>query len=143
MANSTSRVSVYFGFILIAFCWCSYRHPLSAQTVTGTILGTVQDQQGAVVAKANVSARNLETGTVRSAISDDGGNYRISSVPAGSYEISSSASGFKTEVRSGVLVTVGGDVSINFSLTVGAISEKVEVTGEAAQVDTASSTMGG
>src|ERR1700674_1501072 len=100
---------------------------LRAQTVSGTILGVIQDQQGAVVAKAEVSARNLETGAVRKTISDSNGSYRISSVPAGSYEVSSSAAGFKTEVRSGVVVTVGGDVGVNFSLTIGAISEKVEV----------------
>src|SRR5438874_1998139 len=81
---------------------------LRAQTVSGTILGIVQDQQGAFIAKADVSARNVDTGAVRTAVTDDKGTYRISSVPAGSYEVSSSAPGFKTEVRSGILVTVGG-----------------------------------
>src|SRR5206468_6796364 len=60
-----------------------------------------------------------------------------------SYEVSASIAGFKTEVRSGVVVTVGGDVSVNFSLSIGAISEKVEVTAEATQVDTSSSALGG
>src|SRR4029077_11087198 len=65
------------------------------------------------------------------------------SVPAGSYEVSASVAGFKTEVRSGIVVTVGADVGVNFSMTVGAVSEKVEVTGEAPQVDTSSSALGG
>jgi hypothetical protein len=69
--------------------------------------------------------------------------YRITSVPAGSYEVSAAIAGFKTEVRSGISVTVGSDVAVNFSLTVGAISDKVEVTAEAAQVDASSSTLGG
>jgi len=56
--------------------------------------------------------------------------------------VSASIAGFKTEVRTGINVTVGSDVAVNFSMTVGAVSEKVEVTAEAAQVDTASSTMG-
>jgi len=116
---------------------------LRAQTVSGTILGIVQDQQGAVIGKAEVSARNLETGAVRKTNADDSGAYRITSVPAGSYEVSASIAGFKTEVRSGISVTVGSDIAVNFSLTVGAVTEKVEVTGEASQVDTSSSAMGG
>ena len=69
--------------------------------------------------------------------------YQITSVPAGSYEVTASIAGFKTEVRSGISVTVGSDVAVNFSLTVGAVSEKVEVTAEAPQVDASSSTLGG
>ena len=114
-----------------------------AQTVSGTILGVVQDQQGAVVAKAEITAKNAETGAVRTTIADETGNYRIISVPVGPYEVSASAPGFKTEVRSGAVVTVGADVSVNFSLTVGAITEKIEVTGDAAQVDTTTATLGG
>src|SRR5262249_37559275 len=116
---------------------------LRAQTVNGTILGIVQDQQGAVIGKVNVSAKSLDTGAVRTAVTDDGGNYRIPSVPAGTYEVTATASGFKTEVRSGITVTVGGDVNIPFSLTVGAITEKVEVTGEATQIDVSSSALAG
>lgn len=128
---------------LATICLFARVAPLCAQTVSGTILGVIQDQQGAIVANADVSARNLETGAVRNTTADDSGNYRISSVPAGSYEISASKAGFKTEVRNGVVVTVGADVSVTFSLSVGAVSDKVEVTGEAAQVDTASSTLSG
>src|SRR4029079_19498145 len=118
-------------FALAAICLCAIVSPLSAQTVSGTILGVVQDQQGAAIPKVDVSARHLETGAIRKATSGDNGEYRISSVPAGAYEITASAPGFKTEVRTGIVVTVGGDVAVNLSLTVGAISEKVEVTGEA------------
>lgn len=133
----------FIGGVLATVCLFLWQTDVRAQTVSGTILGVIQDQQGAAIANADVSARNLETGAVRKASADGNGNYRISSVPAGSYEISASSSGFKTEVRSGVVVTVGGDVGVNFSLTVGTINEKVEVTGEAPQVDTASSTLGG
>src|ERR1700688_2592674 len=116
---------------------------LLAQTVSGTILGQIQDQQGAAIGKAEITVRSLDTGAIRKATADDSGAYRITSVPAGSYEVSASIAGFKTEVRNGISVTVGADVAVNFSLTVGAVSEKVEVTAEAPQVDTASSTLGG
>jgi hypothetical protein len=117
--------------------------PLPAQTVSGTILGQIQDQQGAVIGKAEITARSLDTGAVRKTVADDMGVYRITSVPAGSYEVTASIAGFRTEVRSGISVTVGSDVAVNFAMTVGAVSEKVEVTAEAAQVDTSSSALGG
>ena len=117
--------------------------PVHAQTVGGTILGIVQDQQGGAIGKAEVSARSLDTGAIRKTTTEDNGEYRIASIPAGSYEISITAPGFKTDVRSGIAVTVGADVGVNFAMTVGAVSEKVEVTAEAAQVDTSSSAMGG
>jgi hypothetical protein len=116
---------------------------VQAQTVSGTILGQIQDQQGASIGRAEVTAKSLDTGAIRKATADDSGAYRITSVPAGSYDVSASIAGFKTEVRSGISVTVGADVAVNFSLTVGAVTEKVEVTAEAAQVDASSSTLGG
>src|SRR4029079_17080457 len=98
---------------------------------------------GGSIPKVEVSARSLDTGQVRKTVSEDNGQYRITSVPAGSYEVTAGAAGFKTEVRSGIIVTVGADVSVPFSLTVGAITEKVEVIGEAPQVDPSSSALGG
>ena len=115
----------------------------NAQTVYGTLLGTVQDQQGAVVPHAEVSARNLETRAVRTVVTDSNGAYRISSVPAGPYQVLASASGFKTELRSGVSVTVGADIKVDFVLSVGAVTEQVTVSGELPQVDAITSTMGG
>src|ERR1700686_2899192 len=102
MVDHSSRLVLFISFALAGTYWCFNPSDLLAQTVSGTILGVVQDQQGAVIAKAEVSARNLDTGAVRTALSDDNGTYRISSVPAGPYEVSAAAAGFKTEVRSGV-----------------------------------------
>src|ERR1051326_5348503 len=143
MFQNRRRSSVLVAFAVAAsYLWVS-PGSLEAQTVSGTILGQIQDQQGASIGKVEVSARNVDTGAVRTAMTDDAGAYRITSVPAGSYEVSASIAGFKTEVRSGINVTVGSDVAVNFALTVGAISEKVEVTAEAPQVDASSSTLGG
>src|SRR3984893_15228062 len=143
MVNHSSRLVFFLGFVLAASFLCINRASLHAQTVSGTILGVVQDQQGGAIGKADVTARSLDTGAIRKATSEDNGEYRITSVPAGSYEITITAPGFKTEVRSGIAVTVGADVGVNFAMTVGAVNEKVEVTAEAPQVDTSSSGMGG
>ena len=137
MGKNMFRVVMCTSLVLAAM------YSVRAQTVSGTILGLIQDQQGAVVAKTEVTTRNLETGAVRKTNADDNGTYRIFSIPAGPYEVSASAPGFKTEVRTGIAVTVGSDISVNFSLTVGAISEQVQVTGDAPQVDAFSSTLGG
>ncbi len=143
MVNYISRVVLFVSFVFAASFLCLTPARLHAQTVSGTILGTVQDQQGAVIGKANVSAKSLDTGAVRTATSEDNGSYRIASVPAGSYEVSATAPGFKTDVRTGIVITVGAEQAANFSMTVGAVSEKIEVTADAAQVDTSSSTLAG
>src|SRR5438094_3059476 len=137
MGKNMFRVVMCTSLVLAAM------YSLRAQTVNGTILGLIQDQQGAVVAGAEVTARNLETGAVRKTNADDNGTYRIFSIPAGPYAVSASLPGCKTEVRTGIVVTVASDIAVNFSLTVGAISEEVQVTGEAPQVDAFSSTLGG
>src|SRR5204863_10094721 len=77
-------------------------YSLRAQTVSGTILGLIQDQQGAVVAKTEVTARNLDTGAVRNSTADDSRAYRIFTVPAGPYEVSASPPGLQPEVPTGL-----------------------------------------
>ncbi|PYR96963.1 MAG: hypothetical protein DMG12_25135, partial [Acidobacteria bacterium] len=115
-----------------------------AQTVAGRIIGTIRDSQGAVIPGATVSAKSLETGAERTTVSDDSGGFNITSVPAGSYEVTASLAGFQKEVRSGVTLTVGAALRVDFTLKVGALQqEEVVVTGEAPQVDTTTSTMSG
>src|ERR1700675_373983 len=143
MVDRTSRLVFFISFAFAASYWCVNPASLQAQTVSGTILGQIQDQQGAAIGKAEITARSLDTGAIRKATAEDHGSYQLTSIPAGSYEVSASIAGFKTEVRSSISVTVGSDVAVNFSLTVGAVSEKVEVTAEAPQVDATSSTLGG
>src|SRR6267142_2938441 len=141
--NRMEKTSVgknMFRVVMCASLVLAAMYSLRAQTVSGTILGRIQDQQGAVVATTEVTARNLETGAVRKTNADDNGTYRIFSIPAGPYEVSASAPGFKTEVRTGIAVTVGSDISVNFSLTIGAISDQVQGTAEAPQVEDRKST---
>src|ERR1700676_634966 len=143
MVDRTSRLVFFISFAFAASYLCVNPPSLHAQTVSGTILAQIQDQQGAAIGKTEIAARNLETGAVRKTTAENNGEYRITSVPAGSYEVTASIAGFKTEVRSGIEVTVGSDIAVNFSLTVGAVNEKVEVTAEAPQVDPSSSTLSG
>jgi len=114
-----------------------------AQTVTGTIVGMVLDTQGAVIPNAMITARNRETGLERSAISESAGEFTITSVPAGPYDVTVSAPGFRQEVRGGITMTVGATLRLDFKLTVGDVQQKVVVTAEAPQVDTTTSTLSG
>src|SRR5436853_4454665 len=114
-----------------------------AQTVTGRILGTIRDSQGAVIPNASVSAKNLESGAERTILSDASGGFNITSIPAGSYEVTASAPGFQKEVRSGVTLTVGAALRVDFTLSIGVAQEQIVMTGEAPQVDTTTSTMSG
>lgn len=115
----------------------------NAQTANAAVLGTVRDSSSAAIPGVNVSTRNLDTGTVRIAITDSSGAYEILSLPPGPYDVEASTKGFKTEVRKGVLLTVGATVTVNFTLALGEVAIKIVVTDEPEQVETSDATMGG
>src|SRR5258705_6229569 len=100
MNHKNVRFFASLGLVLATLLFCTTPTHLFAQTVSGTILGVVTDQQGAVIGKAEVSARSLDTGAIRKTISGDNGEYRITSIPARSYEISVTAPRFQTAVPS-------------------------------------------
>src|SRR5690242_16058747 len=77
-----------------------------AQSDRGTITGVVTDPGGAVIAGAAVEARNGETGAVYQAASTATGNYSLNELPAGTYELSISVSGFKKYVRPNLALSV-------------------------------------
>ena len=108
-----------------------------AQTATATIVGTVLDPQGAVVANANIVARNVDTGLERSTKSTSEGLYRFESLPPGVYDIRVESQGFgKSEVKE-VKLQVGEQRDVNFSLSVAGKSEVVDITAAAPLVETA------
>ena len=114
-----------------------------AQVVTGTISGRVTDSTGAVIPGATVQIENVETDLSRNAQSDASGHYEARNLPAGSYSVTVQQSGFQTQVRRGVTLTVASEVVVNIGLSVGAVQEKVEVTGEAPAIETSNATLSG
>ena len=110
-----------------------------AQTTTvGTISGTVRDEKGAIVPKAEVSIQSESTGTSRTVTSDDNGFYLAPSLPAGLYTISTAPHGFKKTVASAVDLHVAENKVVNLDLQVGQVSETVTVSSDASPVETRS-----
>src|ERR1039457_6746417 len=100
-----------------------------AQAPTGTILGTVKDPSGAVVAGAAVTVKNLDTGFSRTATTGDDGSYRFSALPVGNYEIDVTHEGFNTETLTGLTLTVAQEAVMNVTLRVGSAAQSVQVMG--------------
>ena len=116
---------------------------LYGQVAGATLSGTVSDASGAVIPQAQVSVKNPATGisTIFTANSD--GFYTAPNLIAGTYEMSASAPGFTTEVRSGIALTVGAQQLLNFTLQVGQVAQQIKVTGQPPAVELVSSTVGG
>src|SRR5437588_12891747 len=75
--------------------------------VTASITGVVRDASGAVLPEAMVTVRHVETGTTRTTETDANGNYSVTSLPVGQYEINVQKTAFKQQVRSGITLVVG------------------------------------
>ena len=116
--------------------------PLRAQVAGAIVTGAVTDAQGGAVATAKVSARNVQTNVVTETTSNVDGAYSILNLIPSDYEISATASGFSTSVAK-VTLTVGAKQEMNFSLTVGQVTQEVQVTSAVPVVELTSSTLSG
>src|SRR6267143_151908 len=116
-------------------------HLVSAQVTTGTISGVVQDSSGAVTPGVSVTVRNLDTGIARSVTTDERGRYTASNLTLGNYEVEGQLTGFQTEIRRGITLTVGREVVVSLTLKVGQLSDAVTISAEAPLVETTTSTM--
>jgi hypothetical protein len=106
-----------------------------AQVSTGTIAGTVRDGSGAVAVGATVTITNTATGIVTSAATSSIGFYSVPNLQTGLYDISITAAGFSQEVQQGIQLNVGAEAEINFTLKVGAVSDRVIVTTTPPDID--------
>ena len=115
---------------------------LSGQTVSTQILGLVTDTTGAVVPGATITVRRVATGDIRTGKSNETGNYVFPVLEVGEYEISCSAAGFKTEVRTGVVLQIQDKLRLDFQMDVGQQSEKIEVAAATPLLSTDDATLG-
>jgi hypothetical protein len=112
---------------------------LYGQAATGEVLGTVIDASKSPVSKATVTLLNQDTGIEAKTTTSESGNYDFFNVQVGRYTVSVEATGFSKFETKDVRVDVGARQRVDANLTVGAVSESVEVSGAAAVLDTDSS----
>jgi hypothetical protein len=114
--------------------------PLWAQVLFGSVVGTVTDNTGAAVPDAEVLITNTQTNDARTVQTNDGGNYTVSTLPEGPYVVSVTKQGFEGFKATSIAVTANNVVRVDAKLSIGAVSQTVEVQGAAAaqlQTDTA------
>jgi len=112
------------------------RHVSLAQAVSGSLLGIVSDQTGALVAGAKVAITEVNTGVSRNAETNASGNYTFPNLPPGKYSVTVEQTGFKRESRAGVDVLVNSAARVDVTLQPGNVSETITVTAEAAMLQT-------
>jgi hypothetical protein len=117
---------------------------LAGQTFRGTVLGSVTDPSGAVVAGATVKVRNLGTGLERTTVTSADGSYSVPELPIGTYTVTVTQSGFQTAVTNNVEVNVATERRVDAQLKTGQVTQTVEVSGgDLAQIETTSNDLGG
>lgn len=115
---------------------------LSWASITGSISGVVTDKSGAVVSGATVVATDTLTGIKTSAKTDAKGFYNLPTLAVGTYNLEISQAGFKTYRQTGLVVDANSALRADASLSVGSISENIEVSTDALNVETQSTQMG-
>src|SRR6266481_7946010 len=116
---------------MVLSCLASVRAQISA-----SIKGIVTDSSGAPVPSATVKTKNLETGAIRSGITDDVGRYLVLALPVGEYQVRVAKPGFQDAIRSGIHLVVGEEASVDLRLAVGVEISQITVTADAPVVST-------
>src|SRR5882762_7448124 len=114
-----------------------------AQNITGSVRGTVTDEQGAAIAGADVMITNTDTGDSRSDKTDKDGAYAFPSLPIGRYTLNVSGQGFKAFQLRDIILHVGDSLTLDAQLKVGAKTETIEVVATSNQVELANAELSG
>ena len=109
-----------------------------AQTsrATGQIFGTCVGPDGAVMPGVILQVNNQDTGLTRGTVSDANGFFRLDLLPSGTYDVRGDLSGFKSEIKRGIAVTLGSSVKVEFVLAISAVEEEIVVTAESPVIET-------
>lgn len=116
---------------------------LSAQVTSASLRGKIKDATGGVLAGVTVTAKDTETGFVRTVVTDSAGSYQFSNLAPGTYEFAAELPGFKRLGVSRIPLSVGQDAVVAATLELGEISQQVTVTGDVPLIDTKSASLSG
>ena len=127
--RTTLAFALCIGFILL------FAIDGNAQTVSGTLRGTITDSNGAAVPNATVTVRSTETGLERTATASGEGNYNFAFLPIGSYRVEATRTDFNKVIRESVNVSLNETTVVNLRLDP-TVSGEVTVTSDAAPINT-------
>lgn len=138
--NASTRfetMSRRLSLLLILIATCNVPAPLLlAQTGSASVLGRVTDQRDAIISDANIQIKNVDTGFTANVMSNGDGQYLIPFLNPGNYVMIVGKQGFQTVTLTGITLNTQDNLSRNFTLQVGAVSESVTVYGTSSNVNT-------
>jgi len=144
MTRSVSKyVCVCFAVALAMLLSFALPARVSAQVVGATMSGTVVDPSGAKIPGVDIVITNVGTGISTSTVTRSEGVFDVPNLQPGNYDVKASAKGFSTLLRKGITLTVGQELILNLSLTMGSTTDQVVVTAEAPTVNLANATISG
>ncbi len=114
---------------------------MSAQT-SATLIGTIRDSSGAVIPKAAVQVLETLTGAVRTTTSGESGNYVVSEVPPGTYQVRVQVPGFKSATQNNIVLDVNQTGRVDVTLQTGDVSDQITVSGSVPVVESEKSSLG-
>ena len=126
--------------VLLVLC-TSIAIPAFAQLQSGRIVGTIFDPQRAGIPGATVTVVNTATNITRTAVTDSEGNYVVTPLDPGTYNVTAEIPGFQTTRREGLVLTVGQAARVELTLNIGTLSTEVQVTAEVPLLNTESATL--
>lgn len=132
-ARSRARLPFFLSLTLLTLLSVTQT---TAQEVSGTISGTVQDATGALIPNATITVTNTEKNvTLRTMQTGASGDYSLPNLPLGTYTVTAEAAGFRRSARTGVTLNVNDRLTLNFVMEVGAVTEEVRVEEAPVQVE--------
>ncbi len=127
--------------ILIFLLMLAVVGTIRAQVSGASLRGTILDATGATLPEARVSIKNLDTGVSTTVPANTSGVYRAVNLIPGHYEVTATATGFKTSVQKDVTLTVGNETTLDLQLELGTATETINVSSTVPAVDATSSTL--
>ncbi|MEP6539008.1 MAG: carboxypeptidase regulatory-like domain-containing protein, partial [Bryobacteraceae bacterium] len=116
--------------------------PVLAQVDSASLVGTVRDSSGGVIANATVTATETGTNATTKLVTDAGGNFSSPPLKIGTYRMTVEAAGFKSQTRTGITLQVQDRLRFDFDMQVGLVSENVTVQAEVPVIQTETSSLG-
>jgi hypothetical protein len=131
--------SVLFLFVMIAMV---FDVGAARADVTGSILGEAHDASGAVVAGVRITVTNTQTNFTQETVSAADGSYHFLALPAGTYKLTATGTGFQQYIENDIVVKVNDQLRIDINMKVGSVQEEVTVAANAVQVETQNTQLG-